>query len=200
MNSVGIIGALGVSALQTRRLVVEARQRDVDRQTERALELYRDLVVDGDTANAFHRLSVLLRHKGTAKNRVTTWYVMNDGDLNEGGLLDPSLTGLDTPFEDFYRVLWFFERTEMTLRFKLVNPHVLFNAAGFHCWWWGQLLRNIQAPKAALALRKLAPRAVGWAKENGVYKEWVSHCMTDFDGGAPVEFVGTFRDVPDILK
>jgi hypothetical protein len=161
--------------------------RDIDRKTERALDLYRDLVVDGDTANAFHRLSVLLRHKGTSQRGVTTWYVMNDSDFNKGGLLDPSLTGLDTPFEDFYRVLWFFERTEMALRFRLVNPDVLFNAAGFHCWWWGQLLQNIQTPKAIHALRKLAPRAAAWAKESGVYQEWVSHCATDFSGGAPID-------------
>lgn len=163
--------------------------RDIDRRTERALELYRDLVVDGDTANAFHRLSVLLRHKGTSQCGVTTWYVMDDDDFNEGGLLDPSLTGLDTPFEDFYRVLWFFERTEIALRFNLVNSDVLFNTVGFHCWWWGQLLRNVQVPKATIALRNLAPRAAVWAKESEVYKEWISHCTTDFDGGAPIELV-----------
>lgn len=47
--------------------MAEARERDSDRRTERSLELYRDLVVDVDTANAFHRLSVLLRHTKDAQ-------------------------------------------------------------------------------------------------------------------------------------
>ena len=52
VDVVGIAGALGFSAVQTRRLVLDARKRDDDRRTERALDFYRDLVVDGDTAGA----------------------------------------------------------------------------------------------------------------------------------------------------
>ena len=97
-------------------------------------------------------------------------------------------------------MLWFFERTEIALRFNLVNPDVLFNAVGFHCWWWGQLLRNIQAPKATFALRNLAPRAAIWASENEVYKEWTSHCTSDFNGGAPIELAEFPVRVPGAQK
>lgn len=55
---------------------------------------------------------------------------------------------MDSPFSDLYRILWYFERAEMTIRFKLVDPAVFFEAAGFHCWWWGQLLRKVDGPKA----------------------------------------------------
>jgi hypothetical protein len=188
VNSLGIIGGLVGGAFQVRRLATEGRHRDADRRTERSLELYRDLVVDGDTANAFHRLSVLLRHEGTKKFGLTTWYVMEETDFESGGLLDPSLTGIDTPFQDFYRVLWFFERAYNALQFGLVDPGVLFQTTGFHCWWWGQLLRKIKSPKAMYALLQLIPRASEWAHNSGEYERWVSHCMTDFDGHGPAEY------------
>ena len=182
VNSVGIVGALAVAAYQTRQLVSDARARDRDRRTERALELYRDLVVDGDTANAFHRLSVLLRHEGSRRFGITTWYVMTDGEFEAGGLLDPSSTGMNTPFEDFYRVIWYFERVENSLRFKLVEPDVLFHAVGFHCWWWNQLLGEIKAPKASRGLRSVAEDATSWAKVQGIHDDWLTHCSTDFNG------------------
>jgi len=187
VNSIGIIGGLVGGAFQIRRLAVEGRQRDIDRRTERSLELYRDLVVDGDTANAFHRLSVLLRHIGTEKFGQTTWYVMEEADFESGGLLDPSQTGINTPFQDFYRVLWFFERAYNAFQFGLINPDVLFQTTGFHCWWWGQLLRKIKSPKAMFALQQLIPRANEWARKNDEYERWASHCMTDFDGHGPVQ-------------
>lgn len=93
VESVGVIGALAVGAFQTRRLVIDRRLHDEDRRTERALELYRDLVVDGDTANAFHRLSNLLRSVGTEQHGMTTWYVINDEDFKTGGLFDPASQG-----------------------------------------------------------------------------------------------------------
>lgn len=43
VESFGVIGALGVGAFLSRRLVLERKLRDEDRRTERALELYRDL-------------------------------------------------------------------------------------------------------------------------------------------------------------
>lgn len=187
LQSIGVIGALAGGALQIRRLAKEARQRDLDRQTERSLELYRDLVVDGDTANAFHRLSVLLRHTGTERYGRTTWYVIRESDFQSDGLFDPSEIGLDTPFQDFYRVLWFFERAHTSMNFSLVNPDVFFETAGFHCWWWGQLFRDVVSPKAIYALRQLAPQAENWAIKRGEYDRWVSHCLTDFDGDGPVE-------------
>lgn len=167
LNSAALIGALLVGAFQIRRLALDARERDRDRQTERALELYRDLVVTGDTASAFHRLSVLLRHKGSARHRGTTWYLMDDGGFQEGGMLDPSQVGPNTPFEDIYRVLWYFERVEISLRFNLVRADVLFSSIGFHIWWWGQILRNIHEPKSVQGLRQLEPLVVEWAKKHG---------------------------------
>lgn len=187
VNSAGIIGALVTGAYQTRRLASEARERDADRRTERSLELYRDLVVEGDTAKAFHRLSVLLRHEGTKRFGATTWYILQESDFGSGGLLDPSEIGLDTPFQDLYRVLWFFERAHIALNYGLTDPDVFFHTAGFHCWWWDQLCHDITSPKASAALRRLAPMAVGWAMKNAEYENWVAHCKTDFDGHGPYE-------------
>ncbi len=187
VNSAGIIGALVSGAYQTRKLAAEARQRDSDRRTERSLELYRDLVVDGDTANAFHRLSVLLRQTGTEKYGKTTWYIVQESDFESGGLFDPAEIGMDTPFQDFYRVLWFFERAYTSMQSYLVDADTLFQTTGFHCWWWGQLLRDVTSPKATYSLRQLAPNAAAWAVMHGEYDRWVSHCMTDFDGHGPTE-------------
>jgi hypothetical protein len=190
INSAGIIGALILGALQTRKLGKEARARDADRRIERALEFYRDLVVDGDTANAFHRLSVMLRHKGTKVFRRTTWFVMTDQEFEAGGLLDPSATGINTPFEDFYRVIWYFERVDNALQFGLVNPDVFFRTVGFHCWWWGHLLGQIKSPKAIRSLHQLGPRAAEWAQREQLFETWWSHCVTDFNGGPPIRLNG----------
>jgi hypothetical protein len=197
VNVVGIAGALGFSAVQTRRLVLDARKRDDDRRTERALEFYRDLVVDGDTANAFNNLSTLLRNEGTRRFDANTWYVISDDELRNGGLLDPSKPGLDTTFQQFYRVLWYFERVEIALEKNLLDSDVLFRAIGFHCWWWGQLLRDVHAPKAVDALHVLAPRAVAWARAHDDYDRWVSRCRHDFNGGGPVEPGAQVATPPD---
>jgi hypothetical protein len=187
VNAAGIVGAFAFSAYQIRRLVVDARQRDADRRTERALELYRDLVVDGDTADAFNNLSVYLRNKGTQRFGVNTWYIMADDDLADGGVLDPAKPGNDALFQCFYRVLWYFERVESALHFSLIDPEVLFRTIGFHCWWWGQILRNIHAPKASDALHDLAPKAADWARDNNDFDRWVARCMTDFAGAGPTD-------------
>lgn len=187
VNAVGVVVALGLSAFQTRRLVLDARKRDADRRTERALELYRDLVVEGDTAKAFESVSVMLRKEGARRFGVTTWFVMTDAEFNDGGLLDPSLDGGAEIFQDFYRVLWYFERVESALYFSLIEPEVLFRSIGFHCWWWGSLLKDIAAPKAVAALHELAPLAAAWARTSGEYDRWVDRCRTDFNGGPPAQ-------------
>jgi hypothetical protein len=187
LNAGAVVVALGLSAFQTRRLVIDARKRDADRRTERALELYRDLVVEGDTAKAFESVSVTLRKEGAKKFGGTTWLVMDDGEFGSGGLLDPSVPGVDITYQDFYRVLWFWERVESALHFRLIEPEVLYRTIGFHCWWWGQLLREVHLPKAVDALHKLAPRAELWAKGCEQYDHWVERCATDFDGGPPTE-------------
>ncbi len=183
VNAVGVVGALGVGAYQLRTFAVEGRQRDADRRIERSLELYEDVVVGGDTAEAFHRLSVLLRHRGTEQFGRTTWLILTDDDFDPGGVLDPSATGVGTPFADFYRIIWFFERAENALDFGLLNEDVFFRTTGFHCWWWGQLLGQVSAAKAMKSLRGLAPRAEQWARTEGLLESWMSHCLTDFNGG-----------------
>lgn len=187
IDSVGIVGAFAIGADQIRRGVRDARRRDEDRRTERTLELYRDVVVDGETSLAFHRLSVLLRRLGTERHGRTTWLLLSDEEFGRGGLLDPTKPELDTPFQDLYQVIWYFERVEMSIRYGLVDQDVLYRTVGFHCWWWAQILRNIHTPKAARALKLLAPQARDWAVANDEYERWVAHCADDFDGGGPRE-------------
>ncbi len=184
VNATGVVVAFGFAAFQARRLVTDARQRDKDRRVERALDLYRDLVVEGDTAAAFNQLSVMLRALGTKKHSTGTWLVLKDAESAPGGLLDPAVTKDDT-FQNLYRVLWFYERVETSLTFDLVDQEVMFRTIGFHCWWWDQLLHGIHAPKAAKALHELAPQAAAWARRENVFDDWVARCQTDFDGGPP---------------
>jgi hypothetical protein len=190
VNAAGVVGALATAAYQSRRLVLDARCRDEDLRTERALSFYRDLVVDGDTAQSFHRMSVLLRRQGTEKHGFTTWKVLRDDALTRGGLLDPDDPALEGPYEDLYQVLWFFERVDRALHFGLIHEEVTFSTIGFHCWWWGELLRELQAPKAARSIRELAPRAAEWAAKNGELQRWIEHCPMDFDGAGPAATSG----------
>lgn len=187
VTALGVAFAVVTGTIQIRRVVQDARQRDADRRTERALELYRDLVVEGDTAKAFESVSVLLRKEGARRFGVTTWFVMSDAEFGDGGLLDPSVDGGAVIFQDFYRVLWYFERVESALFFSLIEPEVLFRSIGFHCWWWGSLLKDITAPKAVAALHELAPLAAAWARDSGEYDRWFDRCRTDFNGGPPAQ-------------
>ena len=177
VNAAGIIAALGLSSFQTRRLVVDARLRDEERRTERALELYK----------AFESLSVLLRNEGARRYIVNTWFVMDEKELQSGGMLDPGRPGLDTAFQNFYRIMWYFERVKHSMDFKLANPEVLLATVGYHCWWWGQLLKNITSPKAIDALHALAPLAADWARRHDVYAVWMARCQHDFNGAAPAD-------------
>jgi hypothetical protein len=128
----------------------------------------------------------MLRKEGGKRFGVTTWYLMDDSDFGNGGLLDPSVDEAhEQVFQNFYRVLWYFERVESALHFNLLDAGVLYRSIGFHCWSWGSLLKDIQAPKAIESLHKLAPLAAGWATENGEYARWLDRCQTDFDGGPP---------------
>lgn len=187
VNAVGVSGALGVGAYQATRAVHDARVRDQDRRTERALTLYRDLVAEGATASAFHRLSLMLRRLGAASSGGTTWQLLNDADFGSAGALDPAEPALEAPFEDLYRVLWFFERVDTALAYGLLDEDVLFETIGFHCWWWAQLLRNVHSPKASGSLHQLGPRAARWAHDAGRLETWKSHCQTDFNGGPAIE-------------
>jgi hypothetical protein len=195
VNAAGVIGALATAAYQSRRLVLDARCRDEDLRTERALSFYRDLVVDGDTAQSFHRMSVLLRRQGTEMHGFTTWRILRDDALTRGGLLDPDDPALEGPYEDLYQILWFFERVERALHFGLIHEEVTFSTVGFHCWWWGELLRDLQAPKAARSIRELAPRVAEWAAKNGELQRWIEHCPRDFDGAGPAATSGGRRQL-----
>lgn len=196
VNTAGILGALGVGAYQLRRSVQDARERDRERRVERALELYRDLVGDGETARAFHRLSVFLRDQG-AKD-TGGWYLLKDSDFTESGLLSPEDPRPDAPFADLYRVMWFFERVLVTTTRGLVDRDVWLETIGFHCWWWGQLLRQLKAPKAAAALHQLAMESESWSREaerrtTDSLQYWASHCQEDFGGGPPIELTSCER-------
>lgn len=185
IESVGIVGALLVSAYQTWRMANEERKRDADRRTERSLELYRDLVVEGDTAAAFHRLSVRLRDEGSSEYGTTTWLCPRDSDFDPGKVLDPAAPGIASPFEDLYRVLWFFERVDRSLEHGLVDRHVLFSTIGFHCWWWASILWHIEEPKAKASLAGLGRMTRDWAEDEGVLPDWERRCEFDFNGAGP---------------
>jgi hypothetical protein len=196
VNAAGIIGALGLSAYQTRRLASEARTRDQERRAEQSLELYRDFVIEGSTAEAVNRMSVLLRKTGTEMFGTSTWFCMTDDDFGPGRLLDASDLGLTTPFQDLYRILFFFERTEGSLRYGFVDSDVLFSTVGFHIWWWSQLLWEVTGPKASVSLHSLAPVVQAWSQSQVVdvapcstlLELWHSRCGTDFNGVGPRDF------------
>jgi len=185
ISSVGIVGAFAAGVYQAHRLAEDARERDRERRIERALDLYRDLVVESDTATAFHQFSVALRAEGFRRFHISTWYLPLDGDLDHDGFLDPTVPGMETSFQNLYKVLWFFERAHNALEFRLVDADVTFNTIGYHCWWWGQVLLMIREPKASVALHRLAARAEAWARENHHYDDWVARCTHDFGGAGP---------------
>jgi hypothetical protein len=186
VNSMAIVGAFLAAAIQVRRQLSDARRRDADRRVERSLELHRDLVADGETAEAFHRLSVHLRRRGSELHGRVTWFLLSDADLGPGGLLDGSTEASGSAFRDLYQVLWFFERVKTALDHGLIDEEVLFGTMGFHCWWWAQLLRNVTGPKASRALHTLGPLAGSWANRRGEYREWYGRCMADFDALPPL--------------
>lgn len=184
IEAAAVVGALLLSGYQTRRLAKDSRHRDEERRIELALNFYRDLVVDGDTAKAFHRLSVRLRKVGTAKFTAMTWYLPDDSDLQPGGLMDPNAEGEGVLFADLYRVMWYFERANIALVHGLIDRDVFFEAAGFHVWWWNQILRSVREPKAMSSLRALAEAVEEWALNKEQLHDWKARCETDFAGGS----------------
>lgn len=183
IQSIVVVGALLIAGYQTRLLVRDFRKRDHDLRVERALNMYRDLVIEGDASSAFHRLSVLLRNQGFRQFRTVAWKLPEDSDLNSGGLMDPTLEGSDTPFADLYRVMWYFERAHIAVEQNLIDKSVFFEAAGFHIWWWNQILRDLNAPKAMGSLRSSAADVTNWARNAGKLEEWRDRCNADFNGG-----------------
>lgn len=183
INSIGVTGALLAAIWQLRASNTSARERDEAQRTERALNLYKDLVAEGPTAEAFHRLSVFLRREGSAAGGRTSWRLISNADLDAGGLLDPNAREKEGLFADLYTVMWFFERTEISLTSRIVNRELLMQSLGFHFWWWGQILGTLDAPKASTAIRNLAIDAQDWASQTDTLDRWRSRCASDFDGG-----------------
>jgi hypothetical protein len=182
-TSVATVGALLAALWQLQRGIQDARERDEDRRVERALQLYEDVISEGATHKAFHRLSVLLRRVGSQALPLTTWQIMSDRDLGPGGFLDPDDNTKEEAFADLYGVMWFFERCELSLERKLVSEDVLMATLGFHFWWWGQILFNLRGPKASQAVHRLAQKAEAWATTSGHLRDWQTRCETDFSGG-----------------
>lgn len=196
INSVGIMGALLVGVYELRRTAREARARDEDRRVERSLELHKDAATEGETAEAMNRLSALLRSTGSGEFGSTTWHLLTDEDFSTGGVLDPSEPASQSAWQDLYRVLWFFERLAIARNRGLVNESVLFESLGYHCWWWAQLLRHVQGPKAARFLHALGPPAEEWARREGWYDHWYRSSESDFGGGPPLSLTPTSDDPP----
>lgn len=186
LSSFATVGALLAALWQLRRTAKDARMRDEDRRVERALKMYENVVSEGATFEAFHRLSLLLRDVGSRNYKKTTWHVLSDKDLDTGGLLDPRQKKREQEYADLYAVLWFFERAAIALRRGLVSKDILMESVGFHFWWWGQILRNLQSPKASVSVRELASLARLWAIENNLYEEWRKRCLNDFNGGPSI--------------
>ncbi|MBC7593631.1 MAG: hypothetical protein H7288_06805 [Kineosporiaceae bacterium] len=183
INSIAVTGALLAAIWQLRESNKSARTRDESQRTERALALYRDLVAEGPAAEAFHRLSVYLRREGSMTAGRTSWRLLKNSDLDAGGLLDPSAPDKQQLFADLYTILWFFERTEISRASKIVNPELLMRTLGFHFWWWGQILVDLDAPKASGSIHALSIIAQEWAIETKNLDIWRSSCTFDFDGG-----------------
>lgn len=183
LSSIATAGALLAALWQLRMGVLDGRQRDTDRRVARALTLYQDIVAEGATHEGFHRLSVLLRRLGSGEHKITTWHVLQNGDLGSGGCLDPADASREQAFADLYAVMWFFERCEIALERGLVDRHVLFQTIGFHFWWWGEVLRDLTDPKASDSVHRLAARSREWAAQSGVLHDWERRCISDFAGG-----------------
>lgn len=188
INAVGQLataGALIAAIWQLRQGVIDARLRDRDRRVERALGYYESVVAEGETQRAFHRLSVALRLQGSKDHGMTTWHVVYDRDLEAEGFLDPTDAGKTQLFADTYAVLWLFERCELALHRQIVDRDMLMETLGFHFWWWSQMMRGLQSPKAAAAVHRLGTMARTWADDRGRLDEWHARCATDFEGAGP---------------
>lgn len=183
LTAVGIVAALTFSTIEMRDRSRQSRIHDQMRREEAALQLHRDMTLDGETANAFRRLSLVLRSEGTRIHGRTTWRMLTDKDLEPGGFLDNSDPEHNQPYADFYRVLWLFQRCDMALTRGLADQSLLNDLSGFHFWWWNELLREIRRPTSMRHLRELAAHTAEWAAQNGHLDEWNQRCAYDFGGG-----------------
>lgn len=183
LTAIGIVGALLFSSLEVRSRAQQERKRDQEERQRLSLDLHRDMTLDGDTAAAFHRLSLILRGEGTATYGRATWRLLTDSDLAPGGLLDQSDPDRELAYTSFARTLWFFQRSEMAVSQGLAAEATFYELCGFHVWWWNQAYREIHGPTALTFVRSLSARVETWARASGQLDEWKSRCAFDFDGG-----------------
>jgi hypothetical protein len=163
-------------------------RRDAEQsvRSDRAMKLFEEVVAGGDTAAAFHELSLYLRKRGSDGRADVTWYIATDDDLQGDGVFSPTREESEAAFARLYTVLWFFERVHGSLQTKVIDADACYRTTGFHIWWWDQLLRGVTKPKARAALTELAQWVTVEAATRGDLENWTARCATDFDGGGPV--------------
>jgi hypothetical protein len=169
--------------------VANRDRRDAEQsvRSDRAVKLFEEVVAGGDTAAAFHELSLYLRRLGSDGRAEVTWYLADDDDLHGDGVFSPAHAGSEAAFAKLYTVLWFFERVHGSLETKVIDADACFRTTGFHIWWWDQLLRGVTQPKARAALTDLARWVTAEAARRGELDNWVQRCATDFGGGGPID-------------
>ncbi len=184
--AIATVGALGAAIWQL--WVGNRDRRDSEQSTraDRAMKLFEEVVAGGDTAKAFHELSLYLRRLGS-DGGVVTWYLADDDDLQGEGVFSPAQPTSEEAFAKLYTVLWFFERVQGSLASKVIDPSACFRTTGFHIWWWDQLLRDVNLPKASSALSELGRWVTAEAAASGELEMWHTKCATDFGGGGPID-------------
>jgi hypothetical protein len=191
VETVALLGALIFSALQTLLLRRDQNERMRQRREEAALELHHDLAIDGEAAAAFRRLSVSLRAAGMSKYHTATWLTLSDRDREPGGMLDHSSPGNEQNYADLYRVLWFFERAYTFAKLDLVDADLLFSLAGFHIWWWNQILREVRQPTVMEKVIDLGIKAEAFAQRDNRLSNWQQRCSSDFNNAGPLRLQTT---------
>lgn len=187
LAAIATVGALAAAIWQL--WVGNRDRRDAEQSTrsDRAMKLFDEVVAGGDTAKAFHELSVYLRKLGTGESGEVTWYLAQDHDLSQAGVFSPAQRESEIAFANLYTVLWFFERVDGSLQSRVIDPETCYRTLGFHIWWWDQLLRGVSTPKARAALTVLADWATRQAESKGQLDNWIARCSSDFAGGGADE-------------
>lgn len=189
ITSLATVGALLAAIWQLHIGNRDRRAAEQSTRADRAMRLFEEVVAGGDTAKAFHELSVYLRHLGSDRSGTVTWRLPTDDDLHEGGAFAPVPGPTEQAFANLYTIMWYFERAKVSIDSNVVDRNATFETLGFHFWWWGQILRSLNAPKAKAALSHLSEWAEQEAARRGILDDWSARCSTDFDAGPPVSFV-----------
>jgi hypothetical protein len=180
-QTLGVLAAIAFSTYQIILLRKDANRRECQRREETALQLHRDITMDGEAAAGCRRLSLSLRARGMQIYGTETWSLVLEEDFNPGGLLDSSSPENQQNYADVYRTMWYFERVYTVERSDLVDSDLLFSLIGFHVWWWNQILRNVRHPVVMRKVIELGHRSEVWAASQGRLQDWVQRCRNDFD-------------------